>query len=675
MSSLIRSTTDAYLGLEDPTSEEWERWYEAMLKERAAATSGLDLSAYEDPATRWSNRAFRQVFLFMYDEGFFDREEGTYRAHQLVDRWTAMFGPVDSVLLWQGYPRIGFDSRSQFDFYRDMPGGLEKLRSDVVDVFHARGLRVFVDYNPWADPERAHELAEIVAALDVDGVMLDTMTETPEALEAIVRRAKPSIIFAPELRPRDADLGRLRQSWAQWSEVGDDGAPSLLRLRWLVPKHRQLSIRRWDTDRRAEIGYAFWNGSGLILWDNIFGSRNPIHREDRRLIAETGVVLDAYRELFVEGEWRPAIPTGVRGLDANEWSLGGATLVTLRNRGAEAVRWRPREGFASFWEEDVVVPPRGGVRAVVFDPNQERVTRAREAFRLASSAAGVEVPSYDLRSKPVPRRPRALVVGSAHEKRGLMVELPGAARYVMAIRHARRECGCYPDGITEGDATWGWFYKDTLQHTIETALDPFAIRATAVTNDAFLAFLEESRYEPRDEQRFLQHLRRPDGTLRGRGEVDSRTLALPVTFVSLDDARAFAAFNGEQLPTEAEWQWAAEGASRRRYPWGDEAREARGALAEAAELASATPEGVMGLSGNAWELTESERSDGHTRFVMLRGGSFMAPDPSEWVCARGPRPNDSHVKYILMADGLDRSEGVSFRTVTRSPLTINPGGR
>ncbi len=53
MSSLIRSTTDAYLGLEDPTSEEWERWYEAMLKERAAATSGLDLSAYEDPATRW----------------------------------------------------------------------------------------------------------------------------------------------------------------------------------------------------------------------------------------------------------------------------------------------------------------------------------------------------------------------------------------------------------------------------------------------------------------------------------------------------------------------------------------------------------------------------------------------------------------------------------------------
>ena len=68
------------------------------------------------------------------------------------------------------------------------------------------------------------------------------------------------------------------------------------------------------------------------------------------------------------------------------------------------------------------------------------------------------------------------------------------------------------------------------------------------------------------------------------------------------------------------------------------------------------------MSGNAWELTESERSDGHTRFVMLRGGVFLPPSPSEWVVPRGPRPNDFHAKYILLADGLDRSATVSFRT-------------
>ena len=29
-----------------------------------------------------------------------------------------------------------------------------------------------------------------------------------------------------------------------------------------------------------------------------------------------------------------------------------------------------------------------------------------------------------------------------------------------------------------------------------------------------------------------------------------------------------------------------------------------------------------------------------------------------------PRPNDSHAKYLLLADGLDRSETVSFRTAS-----------
>ena len=83
-----------------------------------------------------------------------------------------------------------------------------------------------------------------------------------------------------------------------------------------------------------------------------------------------------------------------------------------------------------------------------------------------------------------------------------------------------------------------------------------------------------------------------------------------------------------------------------------------------ARRATATPQGVTGLSGNAWELTDSEHTDGHTRFVMLRGGVFLPPGESEWLVARGVRPNDSHAKYILLSDGLDRSEAISFRTVS-----------
>ncbi len=69
------------------------------------------------------------------------------------------------------------------------------------------------------------------------------------------------------------------------------------------------------------------------------------------------------------------------------------------------------------------------------------------------------------------------------------------------------------------------------------------------------------------------------------------------------------------------------------------------------------------MSGNTWEWTESEHSDGHTRFVMIRGGSYLPPSTSEWIIPKGPRPNQFHAKYILTGGGMDRSESISFRTI------------
>jgi formylglycine-generating enzyme required for sulfatase activity len=683
MTTPVRATADAYVGLEDPTWEEWDAWHRAMLEERASVLARSSVPPrYADPDTAWSDTSFRQIFLFMYDTSFYDRDARRYRTAALIERWTRMFGRVDSVLLWHAYPRLGFDSRTQFDFYRDTAGGIAQLRAEVTDVLHAHGMRVFVDYNPW-DTGTYEELAEIVVGLDADGVMLDTMADAPERLERALGARKRGIVLAPELRPRDADLGRLRQSWAQWYDVGDAGTPSIYRHRWLVPQHRQLSIRRWDTSRRNDIVYGFFNGSGLILWDNVFGTWNPYSRADRRLIAETAAVLDRYEDLFVHGDWLPLVPTGVRGLDANRWNEApggeGRALVTLRNRTTETVRYRaPTDAprglrWVSFWGDarelregdSVAVEPESVQALVLDDPGKARQAVAH--FHALSTRADEDVPGYDERSprphavREPPRANAPVAPAAAAAGAPRMIEMTGGA-FDMKVRHARRECGCYPLGATDA-AMWGWFHQDVVMHEVRVTLAPFAIRATAVTNAEFLEFVHAAAYRPQDGQRFLKHIvRRSDGSLPS--ETPAHQRSLPVTFVSLADARAFAAWHGQRLPTEAEWQWTAEGAGAgHRYPWGDDEKSLPTGIRAAFDPTTATPQGVMGLSGNAWELTESEYMDGHTRFVMLRGGVFLPPGESEWLPARGARPNDSHAKYLLSSDGLDRSETISFRTV------------
>ena len=143
-----------------------------------------------------------------------------------------------------------------------------------------------------------------------------------------------------------------------------------------------------------------------------------------------------------------------------------------------------------------------------------------------------------------------------------------------------------------------------------------------------------------------------------------------MTWVSLEDARAYTLWAGKRLPHEWEWQYAAEGTAERLYPWGDtwdetavptpdKSRNPRGPDAVGGHSHGASPFGVEDLVGNVWQWTD-EFTDEHTRAGILRGGSYYQPQGSVWYFPQAYRL-DQHGKLLLMGPSKDRAGTLGFR--------------
>ena len=280
------------------------------------------------------------------------------------------------------------------------------------------------------------------------------------------------------------------------------------------------------------------------------------------------------------------------------------------------------------------------------------------------------------------------------------------------------------------------------------SVDAFAISATTVTNEQFASFVEATDYvtlaeRPLDPADYpgappenlvagsmvftmtpgpvdLRHLsqwwtwtpgaswRTPDGP---RSSIDSR-FDHPVVHVAYEDAEAYASWAGEELPTEAQWEYAARGgADGDAFTWGDEAvpdgtylanfwqgdfpwrnSEADG-HAGTAPVGSYLPNGfgLYDMAGNVWEWTTDWYAERHPadadkpccvpnnprgpdleasydphqpRFriprKVIKGGSFLCADnycQRYRPAARRPQMIDTGMSHI------------GFRTITR---TVTP---
>ncbi len=146
--------------------------------------------------------------------------------------------------------------------------------------------------------------------------------------------------------------------------------------------------------------------------------------------------------------------------------------------------------------------------------------------------------------------------------------------------------------------------------------------------------------------------------------------------MSIEDARAYAAWSGKRLPHEWEWQYAAQSADSRLYPWGntwnadalppaDPGPSMRPPANVSDFPKGASPFGILDLIGNVSQWTDEYR-DPHTRAAIVRGGAAYHPLGSIWYFPQTYRLNQ-HQKYLLMSPGRDRAGTIGFRCAADAP--------
>lgn len=214
--------------------------------------------------------------------------------------------------------------------------------------------------------------------------------------------------------------------------------------------------------------------------------------------------------------------------------------------------------------------------------------------------------------------------------------------------------GEHPEFTATAEATRAPRPPPEIVHHVSS----FFIDRTETTRAQYQRFLLATAYRPPHvEQRWADEGWNWDGTDYPLGTGEH-----PVVLTNWYDAKAYCQWSGKRLPTEAEWQLAALGASpdERNYPWGDEynptalnhGRDDHDCFDDSDGWERTSPVGsfpsgasaigALDMYGNAWEWTadvrqgdwnacsglqneqeaQDMRCDPPGLYVVVRGGSF-----------------------------------------------------
>jgi len=521
------------------------------------------------------------------------------------------------------------------------------------------------------------ETAKIMAAIGADGVNGDTLGGFPKAFREASDKTGHPLVLEPEGYPRSMEMFAYNNmSWGYWrfpfTALVSQG-------KLFEPRHMINISDRWNRSKTDDLQFAFFNGVGLETWENVWGIWNGFTPRGAESIRRVGTAERAIAPFLVSQDWEPLTPTLQFGVFASKWPLGGETVFTVVNRNEYSlsgpqleVPYQPGLHYYDLWHGIELRPSQDagnatlsfdieghGYGAILITPELKSAA-IQSLMKTSATWKSTPLSSLSDEWKPLPQRIVPIAKTSIPEAAPPhMVRVP-AGKFIFRVDGLEIE-GTNMVGL---DVQYPWEDSPRQHHVHELQIASFWIDRYPVTNADFKRFLDATHYHPGDDHNFLRDWK--------NGTYPSGWDKKPVTWVSQEDARAYAAWAGKRLPHEWEWQYAAQGNDGRAYPWGntwmdaavpvpDKTRELTAAADVDAHPEGASPFGVLDLVGNVWQWTD-EFQDEHTRAAILRGGSYYQPQGSKWYFPKAFK-NTEHGKYLLMAPSKDRSGAVGFRCV------------
>lgn len=704
----------------------------------------FDNTLFERKDLQWVRHSYVSHLMMAWDKFYYDYADQQFHLNDFLQRGKKIYGGDDFIGIWPTWPTLGLDQRNQFDLFNDLPGGKSKIRK-IADQLRTNGTKFFICYNPWDGSTRSENhfegISKLIAATSADGMVLDTKGRSNKELQDAADKIKPGVIMYSEGMAVPKDMsgivsGRVHNALYH---------PPMLNLNKLIkPEFAIFRVAElYKEPIQREFAVAFFNGYGTEI--NIMSPGQPDWVEEQyKYLGRTTRILRENSFNFTANGFKPLIETAVDGIWVNEWALQGKTIYTIYSELPEGYNGylfnvKPEQGshFVDLWHHRLLSPMQnnnawwieaetnsfnkkflgtnneGEVDCIAKLPVMINANRYGDVLTITTPEKGDEVriwagrPSYNKR--PLVLKPGKHVL-SLSEKFGRfegdfilqlmdkgilldenIVTIPAGEPRRISVVHRTKTSAAIPSGMvkipsgnfhfktTHGDD----FISYPKQDSDSTfRMNAFYMDKFPVTNAQFKEFIKTAKYKPSDTANYLKNW--------ARGNIPAGKENYPVVYISYEDAKAYAAWAGKRLPTEIEWQYAAQTSDGNEWPWKQTTAFTRkeqvvtetltvfaleGIDSSLCNLGNgelyavgkyprgANPYGLQDLTGCVWQLTNDLYMSGSYRYIIMKGGSYFKPSGSWWYVQGGPR--ELHYRQFLLrvSQGFERNATVGFRCI------------